>query len=272
MIESWKATLDLAGLSLYVPVRPTYVGCRKMRPETNLSLAPVSWLTALVRDSEHGHSVALNLVMDRVREVAENMSPDCILVFRPHQRIYGKSINRLERFGSKSIRGDRAALEVPEEGLADFCLCVGQNLYYEVGHKALSRALASAQDSALTVPARSAACRALISRRQASVIEESSLPSRLSSSATVKAERSSAGKPSASSRMWSTWSFMHRSLAFIQQNESGHCGESREKWGHGFLSSRKACQSLCDKGIIEDRSHGRAFESGIVKPWSVPKA
>ena len=191
----------------------TYVRRRKMPPKTGLALAPVSWLTALVRDSEHCHDIASNLVKDRVREVAENMSPDCILVFRPDQRIDSKPVNRMERLGTESIRRNGAALEVPEESLSDFCLCVRQNLYYEAGHRALSRTLASAQGPALTAPDRRAACRALISSRQASEIEESSLPSRLSSSATVKAERSSAGKPRASSRMWSTWAFMRGSLA-----------------------------------------------------------
>jgi len=184
-----------------------------MQPKLALALAPVSWLTALVRDSEHCHDIALNRVKDRVWKVAEDMSPDRILVFWPHQWIDSKSINCLKCLGPKSIRRNRAALEVPEKGLSDFCLGLGQNLNSEADHRALSRALASAQETALTVPARRAACRALISWRQASVIEESSLPSRLSSSATVKAERSSAGKPRASSRMWSTWAFMQRSLA-----------------------------------------------------------
>ncbi len=178
-----------------------------------LPLTPVSWLTALVRDSEHSHDIALNLVKDRVWKVTENMPPDRILAFRPHHRIDSKLINRLKCLGSKSIRCNRAALEVPEEDLSDFRLRLRQNFDSEANYRAISRAFASAQETALTVPARRAACRALISWRHASVIEESSLPSRLSSSAAVKAERSSAGKPRASSRMWPTWAFMQRSLA-----------------------------------------------------------
>jgi hypothetical protein len=178
-----------------------------------LAHVPVSWLTALVRDSEHCHCTAQNLVEDCVGEVTKNMSPDRILVFGPHQRIDRKSINRLKRFSSKSLGRDRAAIEIPKECLSDFCLCFGQNFDCEARHRALSLALASAQGAALTVPARRAACRALISCRHASVIEESSLPSRLSSSATVNAERSSGGNPRASSRMWSTWAFMGLSLA-----------------------------------------------------------
>jgi hypothetical protein len=145
--------------------------------------------------------------------MTKNMSPDRILVFGPHQRADAKPINCLKRLGSKSLGSDRAALEVPKECLSDFCLRLGQNFDCELRHRALSLALASTQETALTVPARRAACRPLISCRHASVIEESSLPSRLSSSATVKAERSSGGNPRASSRIWSTWAFMRPSLA-----------------------------------------------------------
>lgn len=99
-----------------------HVGRRKMQPGKDLALAPVSWLTALVRDSEHCHDIALNLVKDRVRKVAENMPLDRILVFRPRQRIDSKLINCLKCPGSKSVRRNRAALEVPEKGLSDFRL------------------------------------------------------------------------------------------------------------------------------------------------------
>jgi len=190
------------------------VGRWKMQSEMAFALTPVSWLPALVRDSEHCHGIASYLVKDRVWKVAENMSSDRILVLRPHLCIDSKSINCLKCLGSKSIGCNRAALEVPEECFSDFCLCFGQNLDSKSGHRALSLALASAQETALTVPTRRAACRALISCRHASVIEGSSLPSRLSSSATVKAERSSGGNPRASSRIWSTWTFMRLTLAF----------------------------------------------------------
>ncbi len=178
-----------------------------------LTLAPVSRLAALVRDSEHCHDAASNLVEDRVGKVTENVSPDRILVFGPHQRIDTKPINYRKCLGSKSIGRNATALDVPKERLSDFRLCLRQNLDAKAGHRTLSRALASDQDTAVIVPLRRAACRALTSCRHASAIEESSLPSRLSSSATAKAERSSGGNPRASSRMWSTWAFMRRSLA-----------------------------------------------------------
>lgn len=178
-----------------------------------MALAPVSRLAALVRDSEHCHGIASNLVKDRVGKVTENISPDCILVFGAHQRIDTKPINCPKCLASKSVGRNWAALEVPEECLSDFCLGLGQNLDCKAGHRVLSLALASAQETAFTVPARRAACRDLISCRQASAIEESSLPSRLSSSATVKAARSAAGRPRALSRMWARWAFMQGSLA-----------------------------------------------------------
>lgn len=110
-----------------------------------------------MRDSEHSHGSTLNLVEDCIRKVAKNMSPDRILAFRPHQRIDGKPVNCLKRLGSERIGGYGAALKVPEEGLSDFCLCLGQDLDAISGHKALSLALASFQETALTAPFRRAA-------------------------------------------------------------------------------------------------------------------
>lgn len=195
------------------PVAQFHVGRGDPLPYLALARAPVSWPAALVRDSEHCHGAALNLVKDRVGEVAKNMASDRVIVLRPHQRVRTKSVDRFNRFGSKSLGRDRAALEVPKECFSDFRLRLGQNFDREARHSSRSLALASAQETALTVPARRPSWRALTSCRHASVIEESSLPSRLSISATVKAERSSGGNPRASSRMWSTWAFMQESLA-----------------------------------------------------------
>jgi hypothetical protein len=86
-----------------------------MQPKIALALAPVSWLAALVRDSEHCHGIASNLVKDRVGKVTENISSDRILVFGPHQRIDTKPINCLKCLGSKSVGRNWAPLKVPEE-------------------------------------------------------------------------------------------------------------------------------------------------------------
>jgi len=56
---------------------------RKMQSEMDLTLAPVSRPASLVRDSEHCHGIASNLVEGRVGKVTENVSPDRILVFGP---------------------------------------------------------------------------------------------------------------------------------------------------------------------------------------------
>ena len=145
--------------------------------------------------------------------MTKNVAPNCVLIFRPHQRIGTELINCFKRFGSKSVGRDGTTRKVPKECFSDFRLCLGKYPDFKAGHRALNLALASAQEMGVTVPARSAAWRVLISCRQASVIEASSLPSRLSRSATVNAERSSAVKPRASFNMRSTRAFMRESLA-----------------------------------------------------------
>ncbi|MEF8730022.1 MAG: hypothetical protein V5B34_17755 [Accumulibacter sp.] len=94
----------------------------------DLTLAPVSRLAALVRDSEHGHDIASNLVEDRVGKVTENVSPDRILVFGPHQRSDTKPINYRKCLGSKRIGRNATALDLPKDGPSDFRLCLRQNL------------------------------------------------------------------------------------------------------------------------------------------------
>ena len=162
---------------------------------------------------KHCHCSSINLVEDGIREVTKDVTPDLILILRPHQRVGVKAVNPFKCLGSKGIRSNGAALKVPEECLAYLCLCVRQNIDHKQAHRALSLALASAHGPALTAPDRSAARRAVSSCRQASEIAESSLPSRLSSKATTTADRSSVGSPRASSKMWSTRAFINQSLA-----------------------------------------------------------
>lgn len=120
-----------------------------------------------MRDGQYSHDGALNFIEDCIWKVAEAMPPDPILVSRPYQRIDSKLIDCLKRRYSESIRCNGAALEIPEKRCPDFCLRLGQDLDTKLSHRALSRALASAQESALTLPARRAACRVLISWFQA---------------------------------------------------------------------------------------------------------
>lgn len=67
-------------------------------------------------------------------------------------------------------------------------------------HSALMRARASAQGTAAEAPERSASRRRRSSRFHASETLASSLPSRLSINVAATAERSSAGRPSTSSK------------------------------------------------------------------------
>jgi transposase len=91
---------------------------------------------------------------------------------------------RKERSGTQG-----AALEVPEEGFPNLLLREWKNGNQVLRHSELKRALASDHGTGCTVPARRAFWRLRTSSRQASEIEGSALPSRLSSSATASAER-----------------------------------------------------------------------------------
>lgn len=102
----------------------------------------------------------------------------------------------------------RAALEVPEKGLAKLCLGLREYLYPEPPHSAVSRARTSDQGTPAVAPERSASRRRRSSCFHASETLWSSLPSRLSISAAATAERSSTGRPSTSSSTWSTRAFM----------------------------------------------------------------
>ena len=82
---------------------------------------------------------------------------DVILIFWPHRGIGGERINRIERFSAEGIRCNRAALEIPKKSCANLRLGFGQNDDPKTRHRTLNRALASAQGTGFTVPARKAA-------------------------------------------------------------------------------------------------------------------
>jgi len=128
-----------------------------MPPEIALALSPIARPAAPVRDGKHRHRIALNLVEGRIRKETKYVSPDAVSVFRPQLRIRTKVIDCLKCLSSKGISRDGAALEVPLKRLTYFHLCVGQNFDVKAGHRALSLALDSAQETAFTVPARIAA-------------------------------------------------------------------------------------------------------------------
>lgn len=135
-------------------------------------------------------------------------------------------------------------------------------------HRAISLALASTQETALTAPTRRAACRALISCRQASVIEASSLLSMLSSKATVKAARSSGGNPRASSRMRFMWAFMRRSLAANRHRmmTTDPQGSGLSAWAR--TQAQRGWAGCSGRPISALLSSGRA--DGVPRPPGAP--
>ena len=173
---------------------------------------PIPWLSSLVPHCQYRRDASVEHVMHGVGEVAQDVVPHFVFVGRPHVRGFPEPINGVKRFTAESIRSKRASLEIPKERFANFCLRWRQNLNHKSRHSALSRARASAQGTGLRVPSRSACLRCRSSSRQASEIAASVLPSRLSSSATTRAERSSTGRFKASVSSWSTRAFIRFSL------------------------------------------------------------
>ncbi len=174
---------------------------------------PAAGSSPLVGKREHVHRLRNDLVPDRVGIASQHVAAKAVLVFSPHACAGSEAVQGVEHFGSEGVCGEWASLEVPKEGLADFSLCLGQQDKVVRRHRELRRAFASAQGSVRTVPARNALRRRISSSRHASETAGSALPSRLSSNATTSADRSSVGRPSASSRRWPTRAFMRFSRA-----------------------------------------------------------
>lgn len=95
----------------------------------------------------------------------------------------------------------------------NLCLGFGQKKNFVETHRLVNFARASAQGTATVLPSRSPALRRSISRRQASEMPGSSLPSKLSNKAATRADRSPVGSVKASSSKLSTRAFIFSSLA-----------------------------------------------------------
>ena len=113
-------------------------------------------------DGEHRDGVSPDFLKDGIGKMTKNVPPDRILVFRPHQRICRKPIHSFNKLGPERVGCNGTAGEVPQECFSDLRLCLRQDPDLKRGHRALSLALASAQETGSTVPARSAAWRALV--------------------------------------------------------------------------------------------------------------
>lgn len=131
----------------------------------------------------------------------------------------GEPAYRIKEFSSECIGYERASFEVPVKSFPR--LRLRQNLQVEGIHREFRRCRTSAQGATCTWPARSSARRLLTSARQRSEIVVSSALSRLSSNATARAERSSAGRLRTSSSRWSTRAFMKASLALANSRVEG---------------------------------------------------
>lgn len=138
----------------------------------------------------------------------QDVAAKTIMIFWPHCRVGCQAVNRIRQLGAKRIGSKRAALKIPTECFTRLCLCHRQNNNVKGAHGEPRRALASAHDTARTRPARRSDRRRITSALHASETAAPSVPSRLSSSATTKAERSSVGWPGASSSRWPTRAFM----------------------------------------------------------------
>ncbi len=157
------------------------------------TLFPIPGPSPLVRNCQHRHGQAVDLVANREREVPQDVVANSIFILWPHARVSCEDIDRIKDFAQKIMRRQWTALVVPKKRFAYLCLGVGLEYNFVARHSKLRRAFASAHGAAFTVPARSSLRRLRISSRHSSEIEESSLPSRLSSSAVTSAERSSVG-------------------------------------------------------------------------------
>ena len=166
-----------------------------------------------MRDREDGHFRAKNLIQHGVWEVSEVVASGAIVVGGPVICRDGQAIDGVEQFHPERVRSHRASVEIPAECRAGLRLRFGQDFNIEGSHRELRRCRTSAQGTARTRPARNSARRRFTSARHSSETVASSAVSRLSSRATARAERSSAGRPRTSSRRWSTRAFMGFSLA-----------------------------------------------------------
>jgi len=167
------------------------------------------------------HLAANHLVPDRVWKMLEVVAPSPVVVFGPIPGGGGQAVDGIEKLSAKRVCDDRAPFEVPKKCLSGLCLRFGQYLDVERTQREPRRLRTSAQGAGCTRPERNSARRRMTSARHWSEIVASSAVSRLSRSATAKAERSSTGRPRTSSKRWSTRAFMIVSLALQTRGRKG---------------------------------------------------
>lgn len=166
-----------------------------------------------MRYCKHRDMLTNDLLRDGVWETPEVIVPGPICVFGPIPGCDGQSVDCVKQLTPKTLCGHLASVEITEEGFTSLCLYIGQYFKFEAIHREPRRCRTSSQGAACTRPARNSLRRRFTSTRHRSESFAASGVSRLSRSATAKAERSSAGRPRTSSRRWSTRAFMGVSLA-----------------------------------------------------------
>jgi len=174
---------------------------------------PVIGATVLMCDCKHGCQLPIQVVTHRIRKSIQHVKTNSVFVGRPHVSALGQTVNRVKNLHTKGICSNWAALEIPEECLAELPFGFRQDLDSEPRHIALMRARTSDQGAPCTIPARRSARRRNNSVRQAPATELSSLVSKLSISAAATAERSSAESRSISSSTRSIRAFMGHELS-----------------------------------------------------------
>ena len=172
----------------------------------------------------------------RKRKAPQHVLPAAVFVNWPAQWRVANLVNSAEDFNEKPTRGQGAPLAIPDKCIADVCFGFRSENNFKVAHKAPRRARASGQGTACVAPERSAFVRRRISSAQALPIVASSSPSRLSSSAMTRAERSSGASANASSRRWSMRAFMLASLALQVRGAPPDCAGYRRRWRVGILN------------------------------------
>src|ERR1019366_3318312 len=186
------------------------------------SLAPVPRSPLVMRHRMNRHRASQHFEPHRIRKPSEHALAVTVVVRGPSQWGVGKAVNRVEYLGPKGVRRGRVPFLVPVKRLSNVVLGSRSQNNGELAHKLVRRARASAQGRAVAARERSSSLRWRISSAHAFVTVASSSPSRLSSSATTNAERSSGSRASASSRRWSTRAFMRGSLEVLYSKEASN--------------------------------------------------
>ena len=188
-----------------------------LRP-SGLRASPVAGTPAMMRDGKNGHRSFDNFVVDGIRKAMNDPMPVVICVRGPAQRRGGNGVDHIENRRAECVGDEQVAFAIPGERCGNVVLGGCRYDDVEIVHNALKRALASAHGADAAAPDRRSALRWRISSAQALVTLASSSPSRLSSKATMTAERSSAPSCRASFIRWSTRAFMRRSLPAAMRN------------------------------------------------------